>query len=74
MYTYEFRKRLNNKEHLQGESDMHLFNASSLFTEENIKSVRPAIGIAPKYYYDLIGKKAKNNYEFGDPIQLCEVK
>lgn len=45
-----------------------------IFTEENIKSVRPAIGIAPKYYYDLIGKKAKNNYEFGDPIQLCEVK
>lgn len=45
-----------------------------IFTEENIKSVRPAIGIAPKYYYDLIGKKAKNNYEFGDPIKLCEVK
>lgn len=39
MYTDEFRKRLNNKEHLQGESDMHLFNASSLFTEENIKSI-----------------------------------
>lgn len=29
------------------------------FTEENIKSIRPAFGLYPKYYKDLINKKSK---------------
>ena len=43
------------------------------FTSENVRSIRPAIGIKPKYYSELLGKKAKKSYEFGDPISMEEV-
>lgn len=44
-----------------------------LFTEENVRSIRPAIGIKPKYYPALLGKKAKKAYAFGDPIGMSEL-
>lgn len=44
-----------------------------LFTEENVRSIRPAIGIKPKYYSALLGKKAKMAYAFGDPIAMSEL-
>lgn len=43
------------------------------FSKENIKSVRPAIGIKPKYFNQLIGKSAKKSYDFGEPISEIEI-
>ncbi len=43
------------------------------FTEENVRSIRPAIGIKPKYYNTLLQKKAKKSYQFGEPIQMEEL-
>lgn len=43
------------------------------FSKENIKIIRPAIGIKPKYYNQLIGKKAKKSYDFGAPISEIEI-
>ena len=37
-----------------------------VFTEENIRSVRPGYGMHPKYLGDVLGTKAMINYEFGD--------
>lgn len=48
--------------------------AGEIFTEENVKSIRPAIGIKPKYYSDLIGKTAKRSYQFGEPILISEIE
>lgn len=45
-----------------------------LFTEENVRSIRPAIGIKPKYYKALLGKTAKKAYRFGEPIGQLEVE
>lgn len=45
-----------------------------VFTTENVRSIRPAIGIKPKYLCELIGKKAKKSYEFGEPILKEEVE
>ena len=45
-----------------------------LFTEENVRSIRPAIGIKPKYYASLIGRPAKHSYAFGAPIRMDEVE
>lgn len=45
-----------------------------VFTAENIRSVRPAIGIKPKYYEILLSKNAKKDYDFGDPIDISEVQ
>ena len=43
------------------------------FTSDNVRSVRPAIGLKPKYYNELLGRKAKKAYRFGEPIQMEEL-
>lgn len=40
-----------------------------VFTEENIRSVRPGYGMHPKYLNDILGKKAEKNYEFGERFE-----
>ncbi len=40
-----------------------------LFTEENIRSVRPGYGMHPKYLKDILGKKAKKDYNFAERFQ-----
>lgn len=42
--------------------------AGEVFTEENVRSIRPGNGIAPRYYYKLLGQRAKRNIGFGEPI------
>lgn len=44
-----------------------------VFTKDNIRSIRPAIGLKPKYYAALLGRTAKKDYAFGEPIELAEV-
>ena len=43
-----------------------------LFTEENIRSVRPGYGMHPKYLKDLLGKKAKKDLKFGERLSACQ--
>lgn len=43
------------------------------FTLDNIRSVRPAIGIKPKYQELLLTKKASKEYAFGEPILMDEI-
>lgn len=45
-----------------------------IFTKENVRSIRPAIGIKPKYYNHLLGKEAKKAYRFGEPISEVEIR
>jgi pseudaminic acid synthase len=40
-----------------------------LFSEENIRSVRPGYGMHPKHLKDILGKKAQRDYEFGEPLK-----
>lgn len=44
-----------------------------LFTADNVRSIRPAVGMKPKYYQELIGKRAKQEYRFGEPISMQEL-
>lgn len=39
-----------------------------LFSKENIKPLRPNIGLAPRYFESLVGKYAKRDYKIGDPL------
>lgn len=41
-----------------------------LFTEKNLRSVRPGFGLHPKYYNEIIGKKSNQNLEKGTPMKL----
>lgn len=40
-----------------------------LLSDKNIKSIRPGYGISPKYYKDILGKKAKENIKRGTPLK-----
>ena len=39
-----------------------------LFSEKNIKSLRPGVGISPMYYESILGKKSKYRISLGTPI------
>ncbi len=41
-----------------------------IFTAENVRSIRPSNGLHPKYYEELLGKKANKDLKFGEPLSL----
>ncbi|UTJ06366.1 pseudaminic acid synthase [Arcobacter roscoffensis] len=43
------------------------------FSKENIKSVRPGLGLHPKYLNEILGKKAKKDYYFGDALTFSDL-
>ena len=42
--------------------------AGEVFTEVNLRIVRPGMGLAPKYYENFIGKKIKSSAYKGQPV------
>ncbi|WP_434581396.1 pseudaminic acid synthase [Sulfurimonas sp. NW15] len=40
-----------------------------VFTQENVRSVRPGYGIHPKYLKDVLGKVAERDFKFGDRFE-----
>ena len=42
--------------------------AGDVFTEENVRVIRPGYGMKPKFYKDIIGKTASKDIEFGTPL------
>lgn len=43
------------------------------FTEENIRSIRPSDGLHPRYYKEILGKKAKQDIKFGTPLSFAHI-
>ena len=41
-----------------------------VFTEENIRSVRPGYGMHPKYLSRILGTISEKNYDFGDRLKI----
>lgn len=63
--NYNFRKSIFvTKDIQQGET----------ITERNIRVIRPAYGMKPKYYYDVLGKKAKKHLKMGSPLRSDEIE
>jgi pseudaminic acid synthase len=44
--------------------------AGEEFTEKNLRVIRPGDGLAPKYYFQILGKKASKNYLKGNPLKI----
>ncbi len=42
--------------------------AGEIFTGENLKVIRPGIGLEPKYYEQILGKKASRDLTVGTPL------
>ncbi|MCC9137755.1 pseudaminic acid synthase [Pontibacter silvestris] len=42
--------------------------AGEAFSKENIRVIRPGLGLAPKYYDQLLGQKAKADIKAGTPL------
>ncbi len=40
-----------------------------VFSEKNVRSVRPGYGLHPKYLNDILGKVSMKSYKFGDRIE-----
>ena len=43
--------------------------AGEPFTEQNVRSIRPARGLKPKYYEEILGRRAKVDIKFGTPLK-----
>jgi len=41
-----------------------------VFTEENIRSIRPGYGIQPKFYENILGKEAQKDIARGKPLSI----
>ena len=39
-----------------------------IFTEDNIRSIRPSVGLSPVRYKDVLGKKAAKDIAYGTPL------
>lgn len=50
--------------------DIH---SGDVFTEGNIRSIRPGFGMHTRYYKDIIGKKATGNISKGTPLAMKHV-
>jgi N-acetylneuraminate synthase len=42
--------------------------AGELLTHQNVRSIRPAFGLPPKYLDQVIGRKAARDLAFGEPL------
>ncbi len=45
-----------------------------LLSADNIRSIRPGLGLKPKYYDDVIGKKAKQDISYGTPLRWDQIE
>lgn len=44
--------------------------AGEIITDEHVKSIRPGYGLAPKHIENVLGKKVRQDVEFGTPVKL----
>lgn len=44
--------------------------AGDIITEQNVRSVRPGYGLAPRYLPEIIGKHVNRDLEKGDRMKL----
>ncbi len=66
--------RLTEKQERSREEGRSLFvtqdmKAGEIFTSENMRSIRPAFGMAPVHYEEVLGKKARCDISRGTPME-----
>lgn len=63
--TYKMRR---SREHSRSLFVVKDIKVGEELNEENVKSIRPGFGMHPKYYNDILGKKARLDIKKGTPL------
>lgn len=67
--TYDLtEKQKNSREHSRSLFIVKDVKEGEIFTEENVKSIRPGFGLETKYVKDIIGKSARKDILKGTPM------
>ena len=45
-----------------------------IFTEDNVRSIRPGFGMHPRYLKDVLGKKVDRDIDKGTPLNWSLIK
>ena len=72
-YTMSEKKK-KSREHSRSLYVCRDIKKGEIFSEENVKSVRPGYGLHPKYFKEIVGKSANQNIAFGIPINRGFIK
>lgn len=68
--TYDLtEKQVNSREHSRSLFVVEDVKEGEVFTNENVKSIRPGFGLETKYIKEILGKKSNKNIEKGTPMQ-----
>jgi pseudaminic acid synthase len=49
-------------------------NEGDVITENNVKSIRPGLGLHPKHFIDLLGKKFNSSFKKGERLTFDKIK
>lgn len=67
--TYDLsEKQAREREHSRSLFVVEDIKKGEIFTEKNLKSIRPGFGIETKYIKDILGKQARNDIKKGTPM------
>lgn len=73
--TYELtEKQKKSKEHSRSLFIVKDIKEGDIFTEENVRSIRPGFGMKTKYINDVLGKTAKSDLKKGTPMEWKFIK
>lgn len=67
-------KELKSREHKRSIYISSDIKEGETFTTNNVKVVRPAFGLSPKYWEDILGKKSNKDIKAGTPLSLEMIK
>lgn len=70
--TYEVTER--NKSRRRSLFVAEDMNEGDLITEKNVRSIRPGVGLHPKYLPEILGKKAAKSLKKGEPLRFDSIK
>ena len=63
-------KKKKSRQHSRSLYVAKAIKKGEIFTEENIRSIRPGYGMHPKYLKDILGTSSKKSYKYGDRFTI----
>lgn len=73
--TYDLTEKSNaSRKHARSLFVVSDILKGDVFTKENVKSIRPGFGLSPKYYNQILGKKAIKKINKGTPLKWDMIK